>query len=81
MKGARTAVLDACVLIPMPLADTLLRLAAGPHLYSPKWSDRIMEEVIGLSMRTSVFRPKRRCIAKAKSGGTSRRLGSKATSV
>lgn len=39
------AVLDACVLIPMPLADTLLRLAAGPRLYLPKWTDRIMAEV------------------------------------
>ena len=29
----------------MPLADTLLRLAAGPHLYLPKWSDQIMIEV------------------------------------
>jgi hypothetical protein len=29
----------------MPLADTLLRLAAGPRLYLPKWSDRIMAEV------------------------------------
>lgn len=45
MKGARIVVLDACVLIPMPLADTLLRLAAGPHLYIPKWSDQIMDEV------------------------------------
>jgi len=45
VKGARIDVLDACVLIPMPLADTLLRLAAGPRLYIPKWSDRIMEEV------------------------------------
>jgi hypothetical protein len=38
-------VLDACVLIPMPLADTLLRLAAGPRLYLPKWTDQIMAEV------------------------------------
>ena len=45
MKGARTVVLDACVLVPMPLADTLLRLAAGPHLYVPRWSDQIMREV------------------------------------
>ena len=37
--------LDACVLIPMPLADTLLRLAAGPRLFRPKWSDQIMIEV------------------------------------
>lgn len=38
-------VLDACVLIPMPLADTLLRLATIPNLYRPGWSDRIMHEV------------------------------------
>jgi len=38
-------VLDACVLIPMPLADTPLRLAAGPQLYLPKWTDQIMAEV------------------------------------
>ena len=45
MKQDRTVVLDACVLVPMPLADTLLRLAAGPRLYLPKWSDQIMVEV------------------------------------
>jgi hypothetical protein len=38
-------VLDACVLIPMPLADTLLRLAGGPRLFLPKWTDQIMAEV------------------------------------
>ncbi len=45
MTGPRTVVLDACVLIPMPLADTLLRIAAGPRLYIPKWSDQIMKEI------------------------------------
>ena len=29
----------------MPLADTLLRLAGGPRLYLPKWTDQIMAEV------------------------------------
>jgi predicted nucleic acid-binding protein len=38
-------VLDACVLIPMPLADTLLRLAGQRRLYQPKWTDQIMTEV------------------------------------
>jgi predicted nucleic acid-binding protein len=38
-------VLDACVLIPMPLADTLLRMAEAPRLYLPRWSDLIMDEV------------------------------------
>jgi hypothetical protein len=43
-RGPR-AVLDACVLIPMPLADTLLRLAEHPSLYEPKWSQEILAEV------------------------------------
>lgn len=61
MKGARTVVLDACV--PMPLADTLLRLAAGPRLYQPKWTDQIMAEVsrtlrvkFGLSHEKALYR-------------------------
>jgi hypothetical protein len=29
----------------MPLADSLLRLAGGPRLYLPKWTDEIMTEV------------------------------------
>jgi hypothetical protein len=45
VKRDFTVLLDACVLIPMPLADTLLRLAAGPRLFLPKWSDQIMVEV------------------------------------
>jgi predicted nucleic acid-binding protein len=39
-------VLDACVLIPAPLRDTLLRLAEHPHLYLPRWSDEIMDETV-----------------------------------
>jgi hypothetical protein len=56
-------VLDACVLIPLPLADTLLRLAAGPRLYLPKWTDQIMTEVsrnlqenLGLSVEQAAYR-------------------------
>lgn len=45
MRADFKVVLDACVLIPMPLADTLLRLAGGPRLYLPKWTDQIMTEV------------------------------------
>lgn len=29
----------------MPLADTLLRIAAGPRLFKPIWTDQIMSEV------------------------------------
>jgi predicted nucleic acid-binding protein len=39
-------VLDACVLIPAPLRDTLLRLAEHPRLYLPRWSDTIIDETV-----------------------------------
>jgi predicted nucleic acid-binding protein len=39
------AVLDACVLVPMPLCDTLLRFAEEPALYRPFWSEQILSEV------------------------------------
>ena len=39
------AVLDACVLVPMPLCDTLLRLAEDPAMYRPLWGDQILQEV------------------------------------
>lgn len=38
------AVLDACVLVPNALCDTLLRLAEG-GFYGPLWSRRILQEV------------------------------------
>jgi hypothetical protein len=38
-----TAVLDACVLVPIALADILLR-AAEKGLYRPLWSMRILAE-------------------------------------
>lgn len=40
-----TAVLDACVLVPVALADTLLRIAEK-GLYRPLWSDRILSEAL-----------------------------------
>ena len=39
-----TAFLDACVLLPVALGDTLLR-AAEADLYRPAWSPRVQEEV------------------------------------
>jgi hypothetical protein len=36
-------VLDACVLVPIALADTLLRIAEK-GLYRPLWSERILGE-------------------------------------
>ena len=41
---AFVAVLDACVLYPFSLRDTLLRLAER-EIYVARWSDRILEEV------------------------------------
>lgn len=45
MNKDYVTVLDACVLVPTGLRDTLLRLAETPRLYIPKWSDEILEEV------------------------------------
>jgi predicted nucleic acid-binding protein len=41
---ALTAALDASVLYPLPLRDTLLR-AAQVGVYDPCWSERILDEV------------------------------------
>jgi predicted nucleic acid-binding protein len=45
MKRSPVAILDACVLVPMPLADTLLRLSEPPALFEARWSDDILAEV------------------------------------
>ncbi len=37
--------LDACVLVPIALADTLLRLAEA-GLYRPLWSVRVLDEMV-----------------------------------
>jgi predicted nucleic acid-binding protein len=39
-------VLDACVLVPASLRDTLFRLAEHPRLYMPRWSDEIIGETV-----------------------------------
>lgn len=48
-------VLDACVLVPVVLADTLLRIAER-DLYRPMWSDQIVAEAIDaiLEMHPSI---------------------------
>ncbi len=59
-------VLDACVLVPMPLCETLLRLAEEPSLYRPLWSDPILEEVgsvLERSMKLTAAQVNRRLAA------------------
>lgn len=38
-------ILDACVLMPMPLCDTLLRSAEEPAFFRVVWSDEILDEL------------------------------------
>jgi predicted nucleic acid-binding protein len=38
-------VADACVLLPMPLCDTILRSAEEPSFFRIVWSDEVLDEV------------------------------------
>jgi predicted nucleic acid-binding protein len=60
------AVLDACVLVPMALCDTLLRLAEEPAMYRPVWSERILLEMgnaLEKKLRRTAFQRERRVLA------------------
>ena len=46
MNSDVLVVLDACVLAPAALRDTLLRCAEEPRLYLPRWSDDIIAEMV-----------------------------------
>ena len=46
MNADTLVVLDACVLVPAALRDTLLRLAEEPRLYLPRWSEEILAEMV-----------------------------------
>ncbi len=50
-----SVVLDACVLVPVALCDTLLRLAEEPALYRPLWSEQIMAEM-AKALKTKLHR-------------------------
>jgi predicted nucleic acid-binding protein len=59
-------VLDACVLVPMPLCDTLLRLAEEPAMYRPLWSERILLELgnaLERKLKRTAFQRERRVLA------------------
>lgn len=79
MRADYRVVLDACVLIPMPLADTLLRMAEEPRLHLPKWSQMIMDEVTRnliqkWNMSLEKARRRERELRRPLSGGLGRRL-------
>jgi len=80
MRADYRVLLDACVLIPMPLADTLLRMAEAPRLYLPKWSQAILDEVRATSSRSGAWSPKKHAGAKRQSGGIFRKHWWKALS-
>jgi predicted nucleic acid-binding protein len=61
MRADYRVLLDACVLIPMPLADTLLRMAQAPRLYLPKWSQMIMVEVTRTLVNKWNMEPAKAC--------------------
>jgi hypothetical protein len=46
MTSGYQVIIDACVLVDAALRDTLLRLAEPPHLYLPRWSREIIDEVV-----------------------------------
>src|SRR5271170_185943 len=51
----QSAMLDACVLVPMALCDLLLRLAEEPAMYRPLWSEQILTEMTK-ALRTKLHR-------------------------
>ena len=52
MRADFKVVLDACVLIPMPLADTLLRLPLYPSLAAAD-QQRVIDAVFAFTGRSS----------------------------
>ena len=51
------AFLDACVLVPMSLCDTLLRMAEEPALFQIRWSEAVLAEVERALLKQSRYTP------------------------
>ena len=52
-ENEAVVLLDACVLVPIALCDTLLRFAEEPRICRPLWSEHILAEV----RRTLIAQP------------------------
>ena len=78
MRADFKVVLDSCVLIPMPLVDTLLRLAGEPRLYLAKWTHQIMAEVNRNLVEKFGLTEDQAPIERARFGGTFLKRGWKA---
>lgn len=83
-----TAVLDACVLFPAALRDTLLR-AAACGLYRPRWSGAILNEMerslvesgrVGVTRATRLVAVIRRAFGDAEVSGYEHLIAAMATS-
>ena len=55
LESEYSAVLEACVLVPMALCDLLLRLAEEPAMYRPVWNEQILAEM-ARALKTKLHR-------------------------
>jgi hypothetical protein len=51
---------DANVLYPNTLRDLLIRIAQQPHLVQAKWTEEILDEMLGALRKTSRHLKRRR---------------------
>jgi hypothetical protein len=56
-------VYDANVLYPNTLRDLLIRIAQQPHLVQAKWTEEILDEMLGALRKTGQTSRKRRRVS------------------